>query len=339
MKNGLLLLFVFSVFVSTNLIAKNSNYAGSQKCSECHSEQYNSFIASGHPYKLSKASEAKTRGLPLPKGYTWDDISYVIGGAYKKSRYIDKKGYIITGAKDGSALKTQYNIETGTWSYYHKGEKKKYSCGGCHTTGYKKEGNQDNLEGMVGTWASAGVQCEACHGAGAKHVKSKKASDIVVDKKSSLCGKCHVRGSKDQIPAKGNFIRHHEQFNEILAGPHKLLNCVSCHDPHKRAKFGIRKACTTCHMDKKKVNHIGKTSCVDCHMARVTKSAVAKSKIEGDVRTHLFKINSDPKANMFYKKGKKLFSKGFITLKYACLGCHETRDIKWASKNAKKIHK
>jgi len=48
----------------------------------------------------------------------------VIGGANKKARFIDLEGYIITSAKDGSEAKTQYNINDGSWSFYHKGEKK-----------------------------------------------------------------------------------------------------------------------------------------------------------------------------------------------------------------------
>ena len=68
------------------------DYVGSQKCFSCHEDQYNDFVVSGHPYKLTKAKIAKNRPLPLPKGYDWSDISYVIGGVYKKARYIDGKG-------------------------------------------------------------------------------------------------------------------------------------------------------------------------------------------------------------------------------------------------------
>ena len=37
-----------------------------------------------------------TTPIPLPDGYTWDQISYVIGGYKWKSRYMDENGYIIT---------------------------------------------------------------------------------------------------------------------------------------------------------------------------------------------------------------------------------------------------
>jgi len=325
-----------------------ADYVGSDACFKCHPSQYNDFKVSGHPYKLSKAEDAIKRRLPLPAGYSWDDISYVIGGAYKKSRYIDKKGYIITAAKDGSDLKTQYNIETGTWSYYHKGEKKPYTCGKCHTTGFRKDGHQDGLEGLKGTWALPGVQCEACHGPGGDHVKSGNKKTIRIDRSSAACGKCHIRGSKDKIPAKKGFIRHHEQYNELLASPHKSLECVTCHNPHKRYTFSIKMECAQCH-SKQAAAFTGSTmeqvgvTCVDCHMPRATKSAVAKGKYEGDIRTHLFRINAAADANMFYsekvKGKKKTFAKGFVTADFACLNCHKNKDRKWAAKRAKGIHR
>ena len=225
-----------------------TEYVGSDVCFKCHPDQYNDFRVSGHPYKIQKAETAKHWQLPLPKGYTWDDISYVIGGAHKKARYMDKKGYIITTGKDGSDIKNQYNIETGEWSYYEKGHKElKYACGPCHMTNYKKEGQQDGLEGMVGTWTFPGIQCEECHGAGKDHAATGDKTKIKVDSSSAACGKCHIRGSKDKIPAGNGFINHHEQYNEQLAGPHKDLSCVNCHNPHKKAKFSVKTDCNTCH--------------------------------------------------------------------------------------------
>ncbi len=326
-----------------------AKYVGSKVCSECHSDVYAQFRSSGHPYKLSKAKDAKKRKLPLPSGYSWKDISYVIGGAYKKVRYIDKKGYIITSAKDGSDLRTQYNLETQSWVYYHRGEKKPYDCGRCHTTGFKATGNQDGLEGIKGTWAWPGIQCEACHGAGSDHAKTADTRLIKIDRSAALCGKCHVRGQASTIPAKGGFIRHHEQLNEMLASPHNKISCVGCHNPHKRAQSSIKKKCETCHANQALAyngSSMQKTGvlCVDCHMPRITKSAVATSKFEGDIRTHLFSINTDINAHMFYRgkgdgKGKgKEFANRLITLDFACLGCHKTNSRKWAASYIKNIH-
>jgi formate-dependent nitrite reductase cytochrome c552 subunit len=79
-----------------------------------------------------------------------------------------------------------------------------------------------------------------------------------------------------------------------------------------------------------------KVKCMDCHMPKATKSAINISKYEGDIRTHLFKINIDPDAKMFTEDGK--FANGFITLEFACLGCHPAASKEWALRYAKGIH-
>jgi hypothetical protein len=322
--------------------AMGQNYVGSESCFTCHPEQYNDWKASGHPYKLRPASQAKFAALPLPEGYSWDDISYVIGGHKWKARFVNKKGYIITTDKEGNAMPTQWNIRSGKWVNYHAGEKKPYTCGSCHTTGFSKEGHQGGLEGIGGTWASPGIQCEACHGPGGEHVKEGEAEKIKKITSSALCGNCHIRGAKDKIPFKGGFIRHHEQYNEYLASPHaKKLQCTSCHDPHKPARFGIKAGCESCH-SKQAEDYKGSSMqksgvrCIECHMPRASKSAEAWGPKEGDVRTHNFKISTDPNASMATPDGK--YATGVVTLDFVCLNCHGGRDIKWAARYAKKIH-
>ncbi|MEE9585663.1 MAG: hypothetical protein V3W09_02050 [Nitrososphaerales archaeon] len=126
---------------------------------------------------------------------------------------------------------------------------------------------------------------------------------ITVNTSSALCGQCHIRGSSDAIPSKGEFIRHHEQYNELLASPMAFMNCVDC---------------------------------IDCHMAKATKSAAALGPFEGDVRTHLWKINTDPNASMFTKDGGQ--ANGYLTVEFTCLQCHIDKDKDWAAGNAENIH-
>jgi hypothetical protein len=52
------------------------------------------------------------------------------------------------------------------------------------------------------------------------------------------------------------------------------------------------------------------------------------------------KLDKDGKQIM--KDGKPVmneFAKGFVTLDFACLNCHKNKDMKWAAKMAKGIHK
>ena len=87
-------------------------YIGSDQCALCHSEIYNSFITTGHPYKLNKVEGGEAPVYPFtildytPSGYDWNNITYVIGGFAWKARYIDSNGYIITGDD------VQWNFET-----------------------------------------------------------------------------------------------------------------------------------------------------------------------------------------------------------------------------------
>lgn len=350
MKRKLLLFVLFSFCFScpTLALASSGDYVGSDACFDCHAEQFNKWQASGHPWKLRKVEKARYAKLPLPPGYSWDDISYVIGGAVKKARYIDKQGYIITAAKDGSEAKTQYNLEDGSWSFYHKGEKKPYKCGPCHMTNYSKQGNQDNMEGMIGTWAEDGIGCEECHGPGMGHLQNPVKETIKIDTTADACGKCHQRGGiGPEPPAKGNFIRHHEQINELKVGVHKDLSCIDCHNPHERAILVEKNNCIECHEEiaesyTKTIHGKQGTRCIECHMPKAGKSAISVASYTGDVRTHIFKINTDADANMFKEvtdNGKtSTFAKGFLTVEYTCLSCHGSRDKAWAAKNAKNYH-
>jgi hypothetical protein len=329
--------------VDLNLaLIPGKGYAGSDICGVCHNEQYNEFRASGHPYKLRTAAQAKGDSLPLPAGCTWDDIAYVIGGYKWKSRYIGKDGYILTSNCYGEEGKNQYNLMTGVWKDYHPGEVKPYNCGRCHTTGYFEEGHQDGLPGIVGTWVMPGIQCEACHGPALLHIsRGGDKTAIKVDRSAELCGKCHVRGDPTKIPAKGGFVRHHEQYNELLASPHKAMGCVACHDPHRKAEFSIKTECKACHTAQdaeftgSEMQKVGVT-CIDCHMPMASKSAEILGPNKGDVRTHLFRINTDPEASMFTDDGK--YAKDFVELRFACLGCHIDKDVTWAAQHAKGVH-
>jgi len=297
-------------------------------------------MKSGHPYKLSKIVDGKPPEFPYsevpepPEGYTWDDVAYVIGGYGWKARFIGKDGYIITGDKDS---KTQYNLYNerlkmgNNWVPYHAGEEKPYNCGPCHTTGYKSEGHQDDLEGIVGTWALPGIQCERCHGPGSNHVESPYEYPMKVDRSAELCGACHSRGGVEKVDAKGGFIKHHEQYEELFQSKHRVLDCVDCHNPHAGVLYAERKGiepvrtpCQNCHFKEAEFQAVElhkDYECTSCHMPYIVKSALANTDMKtGDIRTHLFAINPYADAQ-FTEDGK--YSMPYITLEYSCQLCHQ----------------
>ena len=321
---------------------EEAGYVGSEGCKKCHEERYNKFIDSGHPFVIKRAAIAKAAGCPLPKGYDWGDILYVIGAETKKIRFMNQEGFVITGGKDGKPVPTQYNLATGKWVDYHPSEKRPYTCGKCHTTGFHATGRQHGRAGIVGTWAMDGVQCEACHGPASLHSREPKKAKLKVDKSSELCGKCHIRGEPSTIPAKKGFIRHHEQYTEVLLDGHKKQKCVDCHDPHAKIAAGIKATCESCHEKEAKgypakVHGKSKIPCIACHMPYVARSALSYDNYVADVRSHIVTINTDKDYRMFTDDGK--FAKPALSIDFACLSCHKSRDRAWASEHAKGHHK
>ena len=267
---SLLLGFLLVTFVAfgSGEYEFGAQYAGKDSCKECHTGEYDEFIKSGHAYKLNKVVDGKPPKYPftevteLPKGITWNDVTYVIGGYNWKARFVGKDGYIITGPAGDSDYLNQYNFANpvvGTdagWAKYHPGEKRAYNCGSCHTTGYNPdpETHQDGLPGIVGTWAEPGITCERCHGPGSLHVANPYSARLEVNRDAEACGECHIRGSSEAVNASGGFIRHHEQYEELFQSKHVTLDCNICHDPHlgviqlrKAGKQTTRTQCVNCH--------------------------------------------------------------------------------------------
>ena len=302
-------------------------------------------MESGHPFILNKMEDVLNAGGPTsyypspakdywsgatpPPGYDWSDFTYIIGGFGWKARYIKSDGYILTGDE------VQYNLETGEYVAYDPGETKPYTCGECHTTGYEEVGSQDSLEGIEGTWALPGVQCEECHGPGSLHAEDPYEYEMKIpDNTWEACGRCHRRSNPNVIDAKGGFIKHHEQYEELIASKMISLGCTTCHDPHASAHYNpeeaIKVECEVCHFEEAeayKKSEIGRemyaagVDCIDCHMPYAVKSAIKWEDYMGDVRSHLFAINPDSTATMFTEDGKE--AKGYLTVEFACLYCHD----------------
>jgi hypothetical protein len=341
-------------------------YVGSEVCANCHQSEYEKFILSGHPYKLTKVENGQPPSYPydhisggvsdLPQGYSWDDISYVIGGFAWKVRFVDQQGFVITGDADSATQFNYANSRVDTpaqWVPYRAGRETPYDCGACHTTGYRAEGNQDELEGMVGVWAFPGVQCERCHGPGSGHSEDPYGVKLVVERASQACGQCHSRNDPAHIDSAGGFIRHHESYEELYSSKHFALSCITCHDPHASAVFadpvvnpnqGIRQSCDSCHWQQLFSNNTKhrNVTCVDCHMPPMVQTAAGDAaRFKADIRSHLFSINPDPEAPQFRDEGA--FAMPYITLSYACLQCHNgdggrERDLETLAKAAAGYH-
>lgn len=318
-------------------------YIGSAACAECHQELAGVFAKSGHPYQLNQVVDAQPPKYPFskvaapPEGYTWADIAYVIGGYNWKARFIDQDGYIITGDAEST---TQYNLKNedlemgDEWVAYHAGEETPYDCGTCHTTGYSASGHQNELPGMIGTWAEDGVQCEACHGPGSQHVNHPMSFRMDIDRDAESCGSCHLRGSVGEVAASDGFISHQYEYQDLFPGKHAILDCVQCHDPHagvvqlrEAGRPPVQTTCENCHFQETAVQNVAvhgriNVKCVDCHMPELVKSAVGNAAMfTGDLPTHAVAINPTL-INQFTEDGTVALPQ--ISLDFSCRGCHSS---------------
>ncbi len=341
---------------------------GPNVCGECHEEAFEDWMAHGHSGKLALAFElgfgapvqdidvgdrgakthARSMGIPLPthdreEVYNWDNVLFVVGASkHWKTRFVGLDGYFLT-----TGGLNQYNWEVGEWVDYDADVvMKPFDCGACHTTGYDPDGtyfNDIGIPGVVGDFSHINITCEACHGPGAAHAAAPSPDNIISgdDISNEDCGSCHTRGDDPQVvlastdSAGRSFIRHHEQWPELNNSPHSFFTCNQCHNGHIGRYEGIKisDTCEPCHGTQRN-DYAGSAMdqagvrCVDCHMGFATKSARANGPYEGDVWTHLFRINSDADYDMFNRDemDNAVSAKDALSLEYACFRCHAAFD-------------
>lgn len=176
------------------------------------------------------------------------------------------------------------------------------TCGVCHEEVHK--GFQNNPHRILDTDKRRGWvnnACEACHGAGGKHVDSGKAADIVNPRTapaaqvSRLCLQCHVNE-----PTHVGRIQSGHARNTVA--------CTACHTMHgpdalvKRKLAAATELCRQCHTGEwlqftRPYKHRlpeGAMSCVDCHnphgsvqpnsLQAVSANELACLKCHGDLR-------------------------------------------------------
>jgi len=169
-------------------------------------------------------------------------------------------------------------------------------CFGCHTTASTIGGQFDEKELMLG------VTCEACHGAGAKHVASAQALLVagITDEPGAIvnparldpadsvdfCGACHSTWWDVKLSAvKGVSTARSQPYrlegSKCWGKGDARLTCIACHDPHKPLQTDASAydgVCSSCHAgagEKKTANHPAEPcpantkNCVSCHMEKV----------------------------------------------------------------------
>ncbi|MDH4012280.1 MAG: cytochrome c family protein, partial [Desulfobacterales bacterium] len=189
------------------------NFAGSEKCGECHKGEYDKWRGSHHDLAMAEANEKTVLG-------NFNDVVFEYSGV--KSRFYRKNGgfYVHTQGPDGKRgdfevkytfgayplqqylipfaggrlqclpiawdvkekkwyhLYPEAPIDPKDWLYWtNAGQNWNGMCAECHSTNLKK--NYDNkTDSYQTTWSEIDVGCEACHGPGSRHVDWAELPDM-----------------------------------------------------------------------------------------------------------------------------------------------------------------
>jgi hypothetical protein len=324
-------------------------YAGSTTCQKCHADIYAEYKTTGHAYILNKVVGGVPPVYPNssvpnpPSGYSWDDITYVVGGYGWKAAFLDLNGNFISGENG------QYNIATRQFVAFQPdtvtgSDAYGQNCARCHTTGYSSIGHQDNLSGINGTWNEPGVTCEGCHGPGSQHAVAPREFPLPTAIPATICGDCHSRHPINKIQAFDGLIVNYQQYNEMHSDGHHDRQCTDCHDPHKSARYdpggAITGRCPDCHPNITiRIPEMANVPCQDCHMPYSVLSAVTSGTgvhRRGDVRSHIYFISNDTTQSQFF--GDQSYA--YNGLNFACFstGCHSALDLRFAAENSVALH-
>ena len=354
MKKGLIIFLLLSCCFAVN--AQENEFVGSNGCGMCHPAQKEAWVTHGHASMLTPVVDGSIPGsavtFKLPEGVTWEDISYLVGGATYYARYADANGFIMTGEA------AQYSMTGDALTAFYPeipNHTRQYDCVRCHVVGWKAEGMYENgvkndRLGIPGAWFENGVGCEACHGPGHHHaaagpanLRQRQERDeglfITASISSDLCGQCHKRTQDDKLMVVGgDLIRSRQQYTEMKYNRKTRIKftCILCHDPHAGVKGGdgMRRSCLTCHTGRfgKEVQIVpmSNLACTDCHMPDACRGAYDSMEGEyhrGDTPSHIFGITTDPDYRLNDGSGYATLDKdGFVrlTVDMTCAACHNS---------------
>lgn len=221
--NRRMLMFLFISFCAAALIAActlavnkkeiaEDEFSGSMACLKCHKAEFESWDKTLHSKMVRKKDDGilkavvekwstdgknpgPTKGNVTGNAYTLTDVDLVIGSHWKQ-RFLVKNE--VTG--NHQFMDKQFNRMSGEWEPYGQKNDWEFMCATCHTTGYRLTSyDPANPKDAKASFSEMNIGCEACHGPGAKHVKTGSKTDIYNPVKQSkaeqsrLCGYCHIR--------------------------------------------------------------------------------------------------------------------------------------------------
>ncbi len=183
------------------------------------------------------------------------------------------------------------------------------------------------------------ITCQLCHGPAGEHILAPGNPDSIASAGNVTCTSfCHNRTEGGSLRASSGFIAPLQQAYEVERSPHSSIGgCLTCHNPHagpsSEPARAIRAACISCHSGKKVGMAMEALDCKDCHMPFAVSSDPTIPRTthpKGTMRSHIFRIKGTAMpGHMIGLSSPSVSEDGsglFLTLDFACLGCHDGQD-------------
>jgi Cytochrome c3 len=249
--------------------------------------------ATGSAYSVSDGAQTVSAQLEWAFGIAHKGQTYLYShdGAYYESRVSFYRTLQSLALTTGHVSATPGSIDAALGRRMDASETQ--HCFGCHTSGSKISGRFDPAH------ATPGVNCEQCHGPGAKHVAAMKAGEIDDGRRAILnprklsavasvdfCGACHrtwadVLQTEVTGVANVRFQPYRLESSKCWGQGDARLACYTCHDPHQplvtdTASYDSK--CLSCHVTKQSdrvADHPGAacpvatSNCASCHMPKI----------------------------------------------------------------------
>jgi predicted CXXCH cytochrome family protein len=140
-------------------------------------------------------------GEEAPRPFTVEDVAFVVGAGRHAQRYVyaQEEGVYRVFPAEWNTVAQAWQPFTLAEDWMDAAYDWGQNCAACHTSGFNVEDK---------SWLDEGVQCEACHGPGSRHLEaadelSRNASaeeidavraTIILNPDAQICGQCHSRG-------------------------------------------------------------------------------------------------------------------------------------------------
>jgi hypothetical protein len=320
-----------TVWWPTKGAASRNDYVGTEECAKCHSEKATSqastamaqassrpadsdflhgevrfnFRQSPYSYKVERSgdtilylvkdeqsSHSQLLIFAFGKGVVGQTYIYQTNGNIFESRLSFYAALNALDLTTGHPHSVPPDLEKATGRLLNVDEARR--CFGCHTTASTTSNHFDPGRSITG------VNCEACHGPGAKHVSAMKAGRIEEGKKAVLnprkldpvasvdfCGACHrAWGDVIQMGVTGlanvRFQPYRLEESRCWGRGNALLTCVACHNPHEPLVHdadSYDRTCLRCHATSASEDlknkrrgatcRVSTRHCETCHMPKV----------------------------------------------------------------------